>query len=89
MDLKSVGETHLAAAHTGICVAKIFIADLAPGPILSWHRVHLFSEIIVTVASQLGVKNVIYMSILGRTVSAVFDLLCQFGAVACIYSDEE
>ena len=49
----------------------------------------LFSEIIVMVASQLGVKNVIYMSILGCTVSAVFDLLCQFGAVACIYSDEE
>ena len=36
VELKSVGEAHLAAAHTGIGIAKVFIADLAPGPILSW-----------------------------------------------------
>lgn len=34
VELKSVGEAHLAAAHTGIGIAKVFIADLAPGPIL-------------------------------------------------------
>ena len=47
VELKSVGETHLAAAHTGIGIAKVFIADLAPGPILSWmtwHRGHLVDQ---------------------------------------------